>query len=118
MSIFESMGGHAAVKTAVSVFYDRVVDDASLEKWFDGVDLGKLRSHQRAFLTAALGGPELFAGRDLATAHAGMAITDAAFTSIREHLADTLADLDVSPDIIATVSAKVESLRSQVVEAS
>ena len=57
-------------------------------------------------------------GRDLTGAHAGMAISDGEFTSIRKHVANIFADLDVSADTIASVSAKVGSLRSQVVEST
>jgi hemoglobin len=117
MTIFDEIGGHAAVKTAVTVFYDRVIDDETLAKWFEDIDLSRLRAHQRAFLTAALGGPEVFAGRDLKAAHNGLAITDDAYTSIIGHLATTLADLDVSEEIIAAVGARIEGLRDQVVEA-
>jgi hemoglobin len=116
VAIFDDIGGHAAIKTAVTVFYERVVDDETLARWFEDIDLTKLRAHQRAFLTAALGGPEIFAGRDLRTAHHGLAITDVAFTTIIEHLIETLRDLDVDDDVLDAVAARVEALRSQVVE--
>ena len=115
MTLFEQVGGQAAVKTAVTVFYNRVTDDASLAQWFEGVDLSRLRAHQRAFLSAALDGPPVFAGRDLGEAHAGMAITDEAFDSIVEHLAVTLDDLGVEPAIIAQVAERLEGLRGEIV---
>ena len=117
MTLFEQVGGQAAVKTAVTVFYNRVTDDPSLAQWFDGIDLSRLRAHQRAFLSAALDGPPVFAGRDLREAHGGMEITDAAFDSIVTHLSVTLDDLGVPPEVIAQVEERVESLRSQVVQA-
>lgn len=115
MSLYEQVGGPSGVKSAVSVFYSRVLADDDLAKWFEGVDLNRLRSHQRAFLSAALGGPELFAGRDLAAAHGGMEITDDAFDAIVEHLAMTLHDLDASDTVVASVRQRLEALRDQVV---
>lgn len=115
MTLFEQVGGQAAVKTAVTVFYNRVADDSSLAQWFEGVDLSRLRAHQRAFLSAALDGPPVFAGRDLGEAHAGMAITDEAFDSIVQHLAVTLDDLGVEPEIIAKVAERLETLRGEIV---
>lgn len=117
-SLYDEIGGQAAIKTAVTVFYNRVTADETLAAWFDGVDLSRLRTHQRAFLATALDGPPVFAGRNLREAHAGMAITDDAFTSIVTHLAVTLEDLEVADHIVAAVEAKLEALRSEVVERS
>lgn len=117
MSIYEQVGGNDVVKTAVSVFYGRVTDDPTLATWFDGVDLTRLKAHQRAFLTAALDGPQVFTGLDLGAAHHDMAITDAAFTSVTAHLLVTLADLGVAAGIIDQVEDRLESMRSLVVQA-
>ncbi len=116
MSLYEQLGGNAGMKTAVSVFYSRVLDDNDLSTWFEGVDLSRLRSHQRAFLSAALGGPDLFAGRDLAAAHEGLAITHEAYDAIVEHLASTLHDLGAPDMIVGEVRTRLEALRGQVVE--
>ena len=116
MSLYDEIGGQAAIKSAVTVFYSRVTEDDTLAAWFEGVDLSRLRAHQRAFLATALDGPPVFAGRNLAEAHAGMAITDEAFTTIVEHLAVTLDDLAVTPAIIARVRERLEAVRPEVVE--
>jgi len=116
MSLYDEIGGQAVIKSAVTVFYSRVTEDATLAAWFEGVDLSRLRAHQRAFLATALDGPPVFAGRNLAEAHAGMAITDEAFTTIVEHLAVTLEDLAVQPAIIARVRERLEAVRPEVVE--
>jgi len=116
-TIYEQLGGNGGVKTAVTVFYNRVTTDDALAEWFAGVDISRLRAHQRAFLAAALDGPQLFAGRDLTEAHAGMRITDDAFTLVCDHLAETLGDLGVAPDVVAAVGVRLEALRASVVSA-
>jgi hemoglobin len=117
MTIYEQVGGHGVIKSAVSVFYDRVVGDEALAHWFEGIDLSRLRAHQRAFLSAALDGPQLFTGKDLHTAHAGMDITDDAYTRVIAHLITTLDDLGVAEPLLAEVEARLEALRTQVVGA-
>lgn len=117
MSLYDSVGGAATVKAAVTVFYDRVVADPELAPWFDGVDLARLRAHQRAFLAAALGGPDLFSGRDPAGAHAGLRVTDDAYDAIVGHLATSLHDLGVADAVVADVRRRVEEFRPRVVTA-
>jgi len=117
VSIYEQVGGQAVVKSAVTVFYNRVLDDESLAQWFDGIDLSRLKAHQRAFLTAALDGPEIFTGRDLASAHAHMAITDDAFSTIIEHLVTALTDLGVETKAIEAVGVRLQGLRGSIVTA-
>ena len=117
MSAYDEIGGAGAVKAAVAVFYQRVLDDPDLRAWFDGIDLFRLKAHQRAFLSHALGGPDLFAGRTMADAHAGLAITDGAFDAVVEHLTMTLHDLGVGEDRLAGLRATVEALRAEVVSA-
>ena len=48
MSVYDEIGGAPAVKAAVTVFYDRVTADPELAEWFEGVDLKRLKGHQRA----------------------------------------------------------------------
>ncbi|HWL02697.1 MAG TPA: group 1 truncated hemoglobin, partial [Microbacteriaceae bacterium] len=79
---YDEVGGHAGMKAAVRVLYDRVTADSLLGHYFEGIDMERLASHQHAFLAAALGGPDLFSGRDLHTAHAGLDITDEAFDAL------------------------------------
>jgi len=110
VSLFDEFGGTPAVTAAVEVFYGRVADDPELAPWFAGIDLVRLKAHQRAFLTAALGGPDLFTGRSMLAAHAGLGITIDAFDRVLEHLAYTLFDLGLSYQQVATV---VDELRGQ-----
>lgn len=117
MTIYDQIGGQPVIKTATTVFYGRVTGDEALAQWFNGVDISRLRAHQRAFLAAALDGPQLFTGLDLGEAHSAMAITDDAFTRVVAHLVTTLEDLGVAEAVLAEVELRLETLRSQVVTA-
>jgi truncated hemoglobin YjbI len=50
MSIYDQIGGAAAVSAAVDDFYVRVLGDDSLAPYFEGTDVSKLKGHQRAFI--------------------------------------------------------------------
>jgi hemoglobin len=103
------------LRSAVNLMYQRVLADPDLAPWFAGVDLPRLRAHQLAFLTGALGGPDLFNGRDPATAHAGLEITDAAFDALIGHLASALRDLGSVPMAVDQVVRRLETWRPAVV---
>ncbi|GAA2044845.1 group 1 truncated hemoglobin [Agromyces tropicus] len=115
--LYDEVGGPDGVRTAVALLYRRVVADDELGPWFRDVDLDRLRSHQRAFLSAAFGGPQVFSGRGLADAHAGLEITDAAFDRIVQTLLTSLADLGVGHGAVARVGERLERVRGEIVTA-
>jgi hemoglobin len=75
----------------------------------------RLKAHQRAFIAAAIGGSEVYAGRDMAAAHAGLAITDADFDAVVAHLVATLAGLGVPEDTIGQIGGALAPLRGDIV---
>lgn len=117
MSIYDSIGGAGAVRAAVDDFYARVLADPRLAPFFTGTDLNRLKAHQRAFIAAAIGGPEIFEGRDMAAAHAGLGIADADFDAVAGHLADTLAGLGVPEETIGQIGGALAPLRPAIVTA-
>jgi hemoglobin len=110
-------GGTAVITRAVGLFYDRMLADPSLAGWFEGVDMTALRTHQRAFLIAALGGPDAYGGRDLRSAHAGLGIDDTAYDAALVHLVAALAEAGVDAVAAAGMRSRLEGLRHQIVAA-
>jgi hemoglobin len=117
-SLFDEIGDVATLRTAVNLFYQRVLADPGLAPWFAEVDMSRLRAHQLAFLAGATGGPDLFNGRDIAAAHAGLKITDRAFDELIGHLATSLRDLGTSPATVDRLVRRLEPLRAAVVDAA
>lgn len=117
MSTFETMGGNASVSEAVEKFYARLAADPVLSAFFQQADLAALTTHQEMFLTAALGGPDAYEGRDMRSAHAHLPITDADFDLFLEHLAETLTEVGAAPDRVAEVLEALAPLRLDIVTA-
>jgi hemoglobin len=115
VSIYDSIGGGPAVHAAVDDFYARVLADPRLAPFFARVDLRQLKAHQRAFIAAAIGGSEIYEGRDMAAAHAGLAITDAHFDAVVAHLVDTLTGLGVPAETIGQIGGALAPLRCDIV---
>jgi hemoglobin len=117
-SLYDRLGGRDAVRLAVDQLYDRLVADPELAPYFTGKDIGRLTRHMRPFIAAAVGGPELYRGRDMRAAHAGLGITGAHFDRTVEHVVAVLSDLGVDAAVIDEVGATLEPLRALVVEAA
>jgi hemoglobin len=117
MSIYDEIGGSGAVSAAVEDFYGRLLADPQTALFFTDVDLTKLKSHQRSFIAAALGGAEIYAGRDMGAAHAGLNISDQDFDAVVGHLIATLTALEVPGETIEAIGGALAPLRTDIVSA-
>jgi hemoglobin len=116
-TLFEEIGGEAAVDAAVDHFYRYVLTDERICHFFDGVDMQKQAAKQKAFLTFAFGGPNHYTGLDMRRGHAHLVargLNDSHFDAVLENLAKTLRDLGVREDLIAQAAAIAESTRNDV----
>jgi hemoglobin len=114
MSIFDDIGGPPAVTAAVDDFYRRVISDPALTAYFDGVDMRRLKGHQRAFIAAAIGGPDPYLGRSMREAHELLNIAPEHFDRVVDHLVETLADLGVAASIIDAIGDKLAPLKAEI----
>jgi len=92
VSVYDRIGGDAAVVRLVGAFYQRVLADPELGPFFVDVSIEKLRNMQREFFAEALGGPIRYTGRPLAAVHAGLGIQPRHLRRFLEHLLETLED--------------------------
>lgn len=71
-SLFDRVGGEAALEAAVDLFYKKILADHSLRDFFEGVDMDAQRTKQRSFIKFALGGAPEYTGASLAEVHASL----------------------------------------------
>lgn len=114
MSLYERIGGEAAVNAAVDVFYRKVLADDRISEFFDSVDMEEQHTKQKAFLTMVFGGPNDYSGKDMREAHKHMALTDVHFTAVAENLVSTLQDLEVPAAEIDEIVAIALSVKDDV----
>jgi hemoglobin len=115
-TLYDRLGGEPAVGAVVSEFYDRVLADERVCHHFEDVDMADQRSHQTKFLSAVTGGPMRYEGDEMDVAHEGLAITDADFDAVAEHLDDALREFDVDDADRGAVLEAVEAYRDATVE--
>lgn len=116
-SLFERIGGEAAIAAAVETFYGKVLSDPLTSPYFGGIDMQTQIRKQIAFMTFAFGGPDVYRYRDLRSAHAGLVkrgLSDAHFDAIAHHLKETLEELEIDAALISEVLAVVEPTRKDV----
>ena len=116
-SLYEQLGGAAAVEAAVDIFYRKVLMDPKISTYFESVDMDKQRAKQKAFLTMVFGGPNGYTGKDMRNAHAGLVqrgLNGSHFDAVAGHLQATLEQLGVAPALIEQVMALAGSTRNDV----
>ncbi len=118
-TVYEQLGGEAAIDAAVDNFYRRVLNDPYVTPFFEGTDMERQAAKQKAFLTMVTGGPNEYTGMDMREGHKHLVkrgLNDAHFDHILCHLRSTLADLGIAPDLIKTVIGVAESTRADVLD--
>ncbi|MES2598446.1 MAG: group 1 truncated hemoglobin [Verrucomicrobiota bacterium] len=113
-SLYQQLGGKAAINAAVDAFYVKVLADERVKHFFDDVSMEKQRRKQKEFLSAALGGPLPWVGKDMRKAHADIEIKEEHFNAIAENLVATLKDLKISDEMIGKVIAVVATTKDDV----
>jgi len=116
-SLFDKIGGEAAVDAAVDIFYRKVLADDRINKFFEGTDMVKQAAKQKAFLTMAFGGPNNYSGMDMRKGHEHLVkngLNDSHFDAVMENLGATLTELKVPGDLITEAAAIAESTRNDV----
>ncbi len=113
-SLYHKLGGWKSIDAAVDAFYVKVLADKRVNHFFQDVSMPKQHRKQKEFLSAALGGPIPWAGKDMRKAHEGMGLTEEHFNAIAENLIATLKDLNVSQELIDQVIAVVATTKDDV----
>ena len=116
-SLFQRLGGEAAVDAAVNKFYEKVLADPALSPFFANTDMEKQHKMQKAFLTVAFGGPNNYSGRGMREAHkkaVSDGLNETHFDKVVGHLATTLTELGVSDADIQEVAAVAGTVKDDV----
>ena len=116
-SLFDRIGGNAAVNAAVDLFYQKVLADELISHFFAATDMNKQRAKEKAFLAFAFGGPNNYTGLDMRAAHAPLVekgLNDDHFDAVAGHLQAVLEELGVDSGAIAEVMEIAGGTRNDV----
>lgn len=114
-SMYDEIGGEAAVTAVVDDFYDRVLNDEQLTLYFEGMDMAALRAHQVKFISSVAGGPVEYDGEGMREAHDHLDISEADFAAVGQHLEAALRENGVEDHHIEAIMAEVAALKAPIV---
>jgi hemoglobin len=117
-SLYKRIGGYDAIAAVVDSFVPRLVKDPMLAKYFihSQDTLGHIRQLAVDQICAVTGGPCLYIGRDMKTAHRGLGITAGEWDVTVKHFVATLDQFKVPAREKDELVAIVGTLRADIVE--
>ena len=118
MSIYDEIGGEAAVNAAVDIFYGKVLADPLLTPFFDGIDMNGQSRKQKAFFTTVFKGESAGADAYMRRAHEALVkdkgLADEHFDAVAGHLNATLNELNVPTHLTDQIMGAAAGLRDAV----
>lgn len=89
-SLYERLGGKAAITAVVEDFVGRVAADSRINGKFANANIPRLKMMLVNQICQASGGPCVYTGRDMKSGHAGMGITSEQFDALVDDLVASL----------------------------
>ncbi|WP_068616106.1 group I truncated hemoglobin [Paenibacillus tuaregi] len=114
-TLYEKFGGEESIAKVVDYFYDLVMADETVNKFFEHTDMKKQRAHQTKFISYALGGPNQYTGGAMSKVHTGMNLQPVHFDAIVKHLREALLHFGISEADAGQALEKVEALRGDII---
>jgi len=118
-SLYKRLGGYDALAAVTDDFITRLATDPKVGRFFVGASADtkkKIRQLVVDQLCAATGGPCLYIGRDMKTAHKGLGITEEDWNISVGHLVATLNKFKVPEKEQKEVAAALSTLKADIVE--
>ena len=120
-TLYERLGGKAAIEAVVEDFVNRLATDKRIKNEkvaarFGVVHVPSLRTHLVNLICAGAGGPCKYTGRDMKSAHAGLEITHPEFNFVVEDLIAALNKFNVPEKEKGEVLALLGPMQKDIVE--
>jgi hemoglobin len=116
-SLFDRIGGEAAVEAAANLFYEKFLTYDEIKPFFKHISIPNQRNKIRAFFTQALGGPCEYTAYDLRHAHApllNLGLNDDHVDLFIQLMRETLIELHIPKELVEEFVEVAESFRNDV----
>jgi hemoglobin len=89
-TLYQRLGGYNAIQAVVDEAIKNIAADRRINRFFKGANIQRLRRQLADQICAASGGPCVYTGRDMKSAHAGMGIKSSHFDALVQDLGKAL----------------------------
>src|SRR6478609_6288170 len=115
-SLFDRLGGEAALRAIIERFVDRLFDDLMIGYLFRAADRERVKAKEYEFAARHLGAEVAYTGRAVKEAHRAHRITGGQFMRRLQILKETLAAFQVPPEVSEHWIAHTLSLQSEITD--
>jgi hemoglobin len=119
-NLYLRLGGYDAIAAIVDEFLQTLAVDPQMARFASAMNLERRKRNRQLtldFICASSGGPTLYLGQDMKTAHAGLGITPDEWKIATDHAKRALAKFNVPDRESGELIGLFESLRGEIVEA-
>jgi len=107
LTIYERVGGFAAVRKVVSAFYGRALESDLISHHFEQIEMPQLIDHQTRFISFLMGGPASHTDEHIEHVHSRLGITLAEFDEMLELRTETLEDFGFGNEDVAKIGQEL-----------
>jgi hemoglobin len=118
-TLYARLGGYDAIAALVDEFLGTLASDPQMARFSAGMNLERRKRNRQLtldYLCAATGGPTLYLGQDMKTAHAGLGISANDWSLALDHVRRALAKFNVPDKEGKELLAVISGLSDQIVE--
>jgi len=118
-TLYARLGGYDAIAALVDEFLGTLASDPRMARFSAGMNLERRKRNRQLtldYLCAATGGPTLYLGQDMKTAHAGLGISANDWNLALDHVRRALAKFNVPDKEGKELLAVISGLSDQIVE--
>ena len=115
-TLYQRLGGKAAITAVVDDFVGNVARDKRINKFFAKANIPRLKRLLVEQICAGTGGPCTYTGRSMGDAHDGMGVSDMNFNALVEDLGKSLNIFKVPAREQKELVAILAPMRKDIVE--
>jgi hemoglobin len=94
-TLYERLGGYDAILAVVDASIKNIAADRRINRFFAKANVARLRRQLADQICVASGGPCIYTGRDMKSAHAGMGIKNSHFNALVQDVSKALKTFKV-----------------------
>ncbi len=114
-ALYNRLGGEREITKIVDVWVGKLEADAKVKARFVKADLPRMKKEMVLQLCDLSGGPQVYLGKDMKTAHKGMNISEGEWSAYMDDLKASLAELKVGAEERAELLVIYDPMKRDVV---